>query len=87
MKTIPHNKRIIPLCTSSAGQWLRIHSLPRASIQAQFIRFGIHEGERVRCLERLPGGTVVVQKNRQQIAVGHGLAKQIYVYVLRTGDE
>jgi ferrous iron transport protein A len=49
---------------------------------AQFIRFGIHEGQRVRCIERLPGGTVVLQKNRQQIAIGHTLARQVFVVVI-----
>ena len=55
-------------------------------MRAQFIRVGIHEGEKVRCLERLPGGTIVLQKNRQQIAIGHQLAKQILVTVLSDGE-
>jgi ferrous iron transport protein A len=50
-------------------------------LRAQFIRLGISEGERVTCLERLPGGTIVIQKNRQQIALGHKLAKEIFVQV------
>jgi Fe2+ transport system protein FeoA len=33
----------------------------------------------VKCLERLPGGTIVLQKNRQQIALGHKLARQVVV--------
>jgi ferrous iron transport protein A len=61
---------------------LRICSVPAGVIFTQFIRFGISEGERVMCVERLPGGTVVVQKNRQQIAIGHNLAKQIFVVVI-----
>jgi Fe2+ transport system protein FeoA len=66
-----------------AGQWLKIHTLPQGILRAQFIRFGIHEGERVLCIERLPGGTIVIQKNRQEITIGHTLAKQIYVVVLQ----
>lgn len=73
---------IIPLFSASAGQLLKIYSLPDGPIHAQFIRIGIHKGERIRCLERLPGGTIVLQKNRQQIALGHKLAKQIFVIVL-----
>ncbi len=61
-------------------------SMPAGTMRAQFIRVGIHEGEKVKCLERLPGGTVVLQKNRQQIAVGHQLARNIFVVVLRDGE-
>lgn len=71
-----------PLYSSTAGMWMKIFSLPQGPIRAQFIRVGIGEGEKVRCLERLPGGTIVLQKNRQQIAVGHQLAKEILVVVL-----
>ena len=75
-------KNIISLYAAKAGQWLKIHSLPSSgSLRAQFIRFGVNEGERVRIIERLPGGTVVLQKNRQQLAIGHLLAKQVLVVV------
>ncbi len=72
----------IPLFGLKAGKWVRILSLPHGTLRAQFIRVGIHEGERVHCIERLPGGTIVLQRNRQQIAIGHQLAKQISVVVL-----
>ena len=74
---------ITSLYGARAGQWLKIHELPYGILRAQFIRFGIHEGERVLCIERLPGGTIVIQKNRQEITIGHTLAKQIYVVVLQ----
>ncbi len=67
------------LAEIETGQWVRISSLPEGILYAQFVRLGIHEGQRVKCLERLPGGTIVLQKNRQQVAVGHALAKIIYV--------
>ena len=62
-----------------AGNVVRVVSVPRGALRAQFIRLGISEGEKVVCLERLPGGTVVIQKNRQQIALGHKLAAQVVV--------
>ncbi|MBI4547904.1 MAG: ferrous iron transport protein A [Ignavibacteriae bacterium] len=74
------------LRTAPVGKWLRIHSLPHGFIHAQFIRLGISEGERVKSLERLPGGTIVLQKNRQHIAIGHTLAKQIFVLVLQQDE-
>ena len=75
--------KTVSLYSSETGQWVRIVSMPHGTLRAQFIRVGISEGERVRCLERLPGGTIVLQKNRQQIAVGHQLAKQIFVIALQ----
>ena len=66
---------------------MKIVLLPHGTLRAQFIRIGIHEGERVRCLERLPGGTIIIQKKRRQIAIGHQLAKQIYVVIVQEGAE
>jgi ferrous iron transport protein A len=74
---------VLPLGAIEPGVWIRIHSLPQGLLRAQFIRFGVNEGERVRCIERLPGGTIVIQKNRQQIAIGHILANRIFVVVIR----
>jgi len=73
---------MVSLHESLAGQWLKIHSLPAGVLQAQFIRLGIHEGQRVKCIERLPGGTIVLQRSRQQIAIGHELAKLVMVFIL-----
>lgn len=56
-------------------------SLPEGDMKVQLIRLGITEGESAKCLERLPGGTIVVQKNRQEIALGYDLAKSIKVIV------
>ena len=79
------DKNNMSLSSSKTGQHLKIVSVPHGTLKAQFVRLGIHEGEKVKCLERLPGGTIVVQKNRQQIAIGHQLAKQIMVVVV--GDK
>jgi Fe2+ transport system protein FeoA len=37
------------------------------------------KGEFIRCLERLPGGTMVIEKNRREVAIGMTLAKTIFV--------
>lgn len=76
------NKDIHRLTGIKRGEWVKITSLPQGVLKAQFVRLGIHEGEKVRCLERLPGGTIVLQKNRQQIAIGKKLAEQIGVKVI-----
>lgn len=59
--------------------FVTILALPSGVVRSQFIRFGISEGETVECLERLPGGTIVIRKNRQEIAIGRQLASQVLV--------
>jgi len=61
------------------GQVVKITGIDNPDIRAQAIRFGIAEGEVVRCDEIVPAGPVVVRKNNQEIAIGRGLARQIEV--------
>jgi ferrous iron transport protein A len=61
------------------GKFFTILTLPGDNYKIQLIRLGLSEGESVKCIERLPGGTIVIQKNRQEIAVGYELAKKIKV--------
>jgi ferrous iron transport protein A len=56
-----------------------IAGIPEGAPRTQLIRLGIMEGEEVRCIERLPGGTVVIEKSRQEVAIGAALAKAIRV--------
>ena len=63
------------------GNSVKVVKLPDGNIKSQLIRFGIIEGDILLCIERLPGGTVVIQKNRQEIALGFDLAKKIKVVV------
>jgi ferrous iron transport protein A len=76
---VASRQKTMLLVSVKAGCSVRILSVPDGTVRAQFIRLGISEGERVKCLERLPGGTIVLQKNRQQIALGHKLARQVVV--------
>lgn len=59
------------------GTYLTITHLPEGIAKVQLIRIGITEGSKVYCLERLPGGTIIIQKNRQEIAIGFELARTI----------
>jgi Fe2+ transport system protein FeoA len=61
------------------GQTFKILSIPNDIVRAQAIRFGIAEGAVVTCDELIPAGPVILKKNRQEIAVGYGLAKEILV--------
>ncbi len=79
-------EKIISLSKLKRGEAMRVHSLPRGILRAQLIRLGLSEGALVVCYERLPGGTVVLKKNRQLIAIGHALAKEVLV-VFPNGTE
>lgn len=74
------------LSSVKTGQFIRIVEIPHGILKAQFIRLGIHEGERVQCLERLPGGTIVLRKQRRHIAIGYELAKQIHIVFLEDSE-
>ena len=75
---IPNNK-LLPLHTISKGSRVLIAEVPEGKGKSQLIRLGILKGEFIRCLERLPGGTMVIEKNRREVAIGMTLAKSIFV--------
>lgn len=74
-----HQMQTISLSSVSRGKRVRIAEVPEGRTKAQLIRLGIHQGEFITCLQRLPGGTMLVEKNRQEIAIGAVLAKAILV--------
>jgi ferrous iron transport protein A len=81
MKKTPDVK--FSLRESVPGQLMKILSLPKEGmLYYHFIRLGIHEGQVVVCFEKLPGGTIVLKKNRQYMAIGHRLAEQVMVTAL-----
>jgi Fe2+ transport system protein FeoA len=75
-----------PLSFARKGSRLRIISIPEGRGRTQLIRLGIMTGEVVQCIERLPGGTIVIEKNRQEIAIGASLAKTIIVDSAGAGE-
>lgn len=69
----------MPLNLAAKGSRLIVVAIPPGRIRTQLIRLGILEGEAMRVIERMPGGTVVVEKNRREIAIGAALAKTLMV--------
>jgi len=61
------------------GQTVKILSIPDEQVRSQAIRLGIGQGSLVTCQEIIPAGPVILKKNRQEIAVGRGLAQVITV--------
>ncbi len=72
-----------PLALSKVpkGSHATIAALPEGTVKSQFIRLGIYEGQTVVCIERLPGGTLIIERNRQEIAIGGKLARHVLVHV------
>lgn len=67
------------LGTLKKGAKARIQGLPEGEIRSQFIRLGIVEGATIRCIDRLPGGTIVLEFSRQEIALSGDLAASITI--------
>ncbi|MHB1126387.1 MAG: FeoA family protein [Bacillota bacterium] len=61
------------------GQKVRIVSITNQMAKVQAIRFGIGEGTVLSCEEIIPSGPVVIRSNRQEIAIGRRLAREIAV--------
>jgi Fe2+ transport system protein FeoA len=85
-KELIWNPKSCPLSSARKGNRLLIIDIPEERGRTQLIRLGIMKGEAVQCIERLPGGTVVVEKNRQEIAIGASLAKTIIVETVGAED-
>jgi Fe2+ transport system protein FeoA len=77
----------IPLHEVKKGSRLVVVEIPEGQSRSKLIRLGVVKGEFVRCLERLPGGTVVIQKHRQEIAIGVTLARTILVAYVNTEEQ
>jgi Fe2+ transport system protein FeoA len=70
----------ITLYNARRGSRGTIRSLPENSeLRSQCIRLGMNIGASFHCVERLPGGTIVLEINRQEIALGKSLAVEIGV--------
>lgn len=72
-----HGSRLVDARRGARGTIL---SLPENSeLRSQCIRLGLCIGAGFTCIERLPGGTIVLESNRQEIALGKHLADSIGV--------
>jgi Fe2+ transport system protein FeoA len=69
------------LGTLKKGGKARIQGLPEGEIRSQFIRLGLVEGAVIRCIDRLPGGTIVLEFSRQEIALSGDLAAAITISI------
>jgi len=71
--------KTLPLTEAPRGRSVEVVDVPPGRSREQLIRLGILSGETIRCVQRLPGGTMLIEKNRQEIAIGVKLASSIMV--------
>jgi len=69
---------VMKLSDAKPGMELEVYKLPDDSVKAHFVRLGVTEGVKIKCAYKLPGGTVVISKQHQEIAVGSEIAKKNY---------
>lgn len=67
------------LYNASKGSKIRILNIIDKNIRFLAIRIGIYEGAMFICSEKLPGGPIILQSGRQEIAVGKRLAENIVI--------
>jgi ferrous iron transport protein A len=67
------------LSDAHSGETVKLKALPKGTLRTQLVRLGIYEGMTVECLQRLPGGTVVIRNGRSQVGIGRLLAEAIHV--------
>ncbi len=61
------------------GEEVNVLEIRDEMIRTQLIRFGIGEGTRLKCMEKIPFGPFMLRYNRQEIAIGREIARKIYV--------
>jgi Fe2+ transport system protein FeoA len=76
-------KSIVSLDSIGIGTSCDIISMPSGILKSQLLRFGFCEGQPILCLSKLPGGTIVIRLNRQEVALGSTLAKKIKVEITK----
>ena len=66
---------------------MEVAAINDESARVHALRFGMGEGARVACVTRIPAGPVIIKSGRQEIAVGHKLARHIHVLRDHTPEE
>ncbi len=69
------------MCLSEVrkGEEVNVLEILDEMIRIQLIRFGIGEGTRLKCMEKIPFGPFMLRYNRQEIAIGREVARMIRV--------
>ncbi|MFO7172709.1 MAG: FeoA family protein [Bacillota bacterium] len=71
------------LAEARTGEKVRIERIADPEFRLLALRMGIGEGEEVALEEVIPGGPILVRRQRQRVAVGRSLARRIRVHLVR----
>lgn len=61
-----------------SGQNFKVALIPQ-ELKTILMRLGICEGEELSCINKIPGGPIVLVKDLQEIAIGENYSKRIEV--------
>ena len=69
------------MCLSEVkrGECVRVTGIADEALRTHLLRLGICPGSRLRCLEKIPCGPLMLKHHRQEIAVGREVADRITV--------
>jgi Fe2+ transport system protein FeoA len=77
VKTKKENKT--DLSAIVPGDKVLIKHIPESEYKSQLLRLGLYEGQTIECISKLPGGTMVLGVNRQELALGKKLTNIIAI--------
>jgi ferrous iron transport protein A len=61
------------------GETVSLLRIDDEETRTQFIRLGISAGSRIKCLEKIPFGPLMLSHNNQEIAIGREAARRVIV--------
>lgn len=64
------------------GENFLIRKIFDPQVKCLSTRFGVSEGQMLKCIYHTPGGPVILQKKFQEIALGQNLTKNIEVQLV-----
>ena len=71
-------KELISLNKAKQGSEIKLEKISD-NVRTNLIRLGLCVGDFVKCVAKVPGGPVVLEKGLQEIAIGQNYAKDIYI--------
>lgn len=77
---------MLTLDKAKKGDVVKILTIPDERVRAQAIRFGIAENQTAKVVEIVPGGPTIIEKGKQEIAIGRNLSKTIAVELISSGQ-
>ncbi|TZE83485.1 FeoA family protein [Calorimonas adulescens] len=67
------------LANAKVGQTVEIVDIMDSDAKIKTLRLGIGEGSKIKCVEKISNGPVVIRSRMQELAVGKKLAEKIVI--------